>query len=255
MLTREWLKAFAPVGIFKGGDDFVAAGASVFFQHEGLVWIVTANHVLKTIGEAKNVGVLVGHATGDYPAVVTVGKIQKDLGIDWVIDEVNDIAASLMPLSPEVNINALKAENCLAFTELLPSMPCYTIGCPYGFRGVDPQSSLPLVLDGIVAGVHRSDRQIYTTAPTFPGNSGGPLIAIRGPYSSSELSDGLHIMKSEPASVFLAGIMLTTATLAAPVGKLPNLYLGVAKSTDAVLELLKSDRAQAQVKLALAAKG
>jgi hypothetical protein len=257
MLTTEWLKAFAAVGVYKGGNDFVAAGASVFFLHEGLLWIITANHVLKKIGDPKDFSVLVGQAIGDQPTVVNLGELQGHLGIAWVIDETNDIAASLMPYSPEVNIQTITADNCIKFDELVPSMPCYTIGCPYGFRGVDPQTSLPLVLDGIIAGVHKNSREIYTSAPTFPGNSGGPLIAIRGPYNSTQLSGPFHVMINEPATIFLAGIMLKTATLSPPLphGKLPNLYLGVARSADAVVELLQSEQAKAQVKIALATKG
>src|SRR6266446_1646443 len=251
MLTAEWLRAFAPIGVFKGGDEFIASGASVFYYDEGLLWIITANHVLKIIGELKHVSVLVGQAVGDHPTVVNLGELQGHLGISWVIDDVNDIAASLMPYSSDVNIQSMKRENCLEFAELLPSMPCYTIGRPYSYRGVDPQSSLPLVLDGISAGVHKGKREIYTSAPTFPGNSGGPLIAIRrlAPRPGQPL-------RALP-TVFLAGIMLKTATVSPPsaANTLPNLHLGIARSFDAVIELLKSEQAKAQIKVALANTG
>lgn len=249
MLTAEWLRAFASVGVFKGGNDFVASGAGVFFHHEGLLWILTANHVLGITGK-RLLSVLVGQAMGDQPTVVNLGELQGHLGIDWVIDEANDLAASLMPYSNEVTIKAVMAQNCLTFAEVMPSMPCYTIGCPYGFRGADPASSIPLVLDGIIAGVNKNNREIFTSAPTFPGNSGGPLVAIRSPFTpSGQISVGR-------STVLLAGIMLQTATVApqTPIGKLPSLHLGVAKSFDAVIELLKSEQAQAQVKVALAAK-
>jgi hypothetical protein len=120
-------------------------------------------------------------------------------------------------------------------------MPCFTIGCPYGLRGVDPGKATPLVLDGVIAGVNQSNRRIFTNAATFPGNSGGPLIAVRSPFAP----DG-SMMVGRP-TVLLAGIVLQSALVPSPMpGDLtPPLHLGVAAPADAVLGLLDSEQAQA----------
>ena len=90
-----------------------------------------------------------------------------------------------MPSSPDFCIKAVTAEKCLRMTELVPSMPCFTVGCPYGLHGLNPQEATPLVLDGVISGVDPVSRKVYTSAPTFPGNSGGPLIALRTHFESS----------------------------------------------------------------------
>ena len=120
-------------------------------------------------------------------------------------------------------------------------MPSFTVGCPYGIHGVDPQQATPLVLDGVISGVDTASRKIYTSAPTFPGNSGGPLIAFRSPLlPMGGMEVGRYILG-------FAGIMLETRLLPAtdPVSRIPPLHLGVAAPADAVLALLESDQARA----------
>jgi S1-C subfamily serine protease len=125
--------------------------------------------------------------------------------------------------------------------EIIPSMLSFTVGCPYGLPGVDPQQATPLVLHGAISGVNRESRKIYTSAPTFPGNSGGPLLVVRPPFDPS----GRTIMVGSP-TVLLAGIMLESALLSSPIpgDKIPPLHLGVAAPIEAVFTLLDSPQAQ-----------
>jgi hypothetical protein len=240
MLSTEWLSAFAPVGALQGENLWAAFGACVFFHKPPILWMVTANHVVEKVGQ-QAVTVLVTRSSGEGVIVVEVGKILTGNGLSWVQDGVNDLAAAPVPVSPEFGIKAVTPENCLPLAELIPSMPCFTVGCPYGLPGVNPQRATPLVLDGVISGVDPASRKVYTSAPTFPGNSGGPLIAFRSSFHPSG-----NVTLCLP-TLFIAGIMLETKLLPAadPASRIPPLHLGVAAPADAVLALLDSDQARA----------
>jgi hypothetical protein len=264
MLSTEWLSAFAPIGRLREDNLWAAFGACVFFHKSPFLWIVTARHVVSKVGPAA-VTVLVTRSSGEGVVVVEVGKILANHGLSWIEDEKNDLAIAPMPVPPDCTIKSVTAENCLHFSNLLPSMPCFTVGCPYGLHGLNPQRATPLVLDGVISGLDPVSRKIYTSAPTFPGNSGGPLIALRTPF---EPFGGLTVGRP---TVLFAGIMLETVLLPAsdPVAyssppsysgyatlagakpspsldsvcAIPPLHLGVAVPADAVLALLDSDKA------------
>ncbi|MFC1981442.1 hypothetical protein ACFLVN_04275 [Chloroflexota bacterium] len=118
-------------------------------------------------------------------------------------------------------------------------MQCYIVGCPYGVRGFDPQRATPLVVDGIVAGLDPSSSTIYTSVPTFPGNSSGPIIVRRDPFNPA---GGLVV--GQPV-LLLAGIILQ-ASVVSVLGvlgssPLPPLHLGIGVSIEAALQLAKSE--------------
>jgi S1-C subfamily serine protease len=240
MLSTEWLSAFAPVGRLQDDNQWAAFGAGVFFHKPPLLWIITARHVVQKVGPSA-LTVLVTRSSGEGVIVVKVGEILANHGLSWVEDENNDLAAAPMPTSPDFGIKAVALENCLPITELVPSMPCFTVGCPYGLHGLNPQKATLLVLDGVISGVDPVSRKVYTSAPTFPGNSGGPLIAVRSPFSP----DGMIV--AGRSTVLLGGIMLGTVLLPAvdPISRIPPLHLGIAAPADAVLTLLDSDQARA----------
>jgi S1-C subfamily serine protease len=247
MLSSEWLEAFVAVGALGSKNRWAAAGAGVLYFRAPFMWVITASHLIDDLS-ASRLSLLIGRTSSESPTVVELGKIQSAHGLGWIRDPEHDIAVALMPVSPEFHMKGVALENCLPLAEVLPSMPCYTIGCAFGIQGVDPRESTPLILDGIISGVHRSDQVLFTTAPTFPGNSGGPLVAIRSPFTP----DGGMIV-GRP-TVLLAGIMLQTAVCADPRegGSLPPLHLGVAKSMDVALRLLESSDAREQEALASA---
>ncbi len=241
MLSIEWLSAFAPVGGLRENNQWAAFGAGIFFHKPPLLWLVTARHVVEKVGR-QALTVLVTRSSGEGVIVVQVGEILTKHGFSWVEDEANDLAAAPMPASPDLGIKAVTAENCLPLDQLLPSMPCFTLGCPYGLHGVNPQRATPLVLDGVISGVDPSSRKVYTSAPTFPGNSGGPLIAVRAPFDPAG-----RTMALGRATVLFAGIMLRTGLLPNPdpTDRTPPLHLGVAAPADTVLALLDSEQALA----------
>jgi hypothetical protein len=240
MLSNEWLSAFAPVGVLKADNQWAALGACIFFHKPPIVWLVTANHVVEKAGR-QALTVLVTRSSGEGIIVVEVGKILAQHAVSWVQDEVNDLAVAPMPTPVDTGIKAVTAENCLRLDNLVPSMPCFTVGCPYGLPGVNPERPTPLVLDGVISGVDPRTRKVYTSTPTFPGNSGGPLIAVRSPFNPQGM------MTVGSPTVFLAGIMLSTNLLYDPdsTSRLPPLHLGVAAPTDALLALVESDQALA----------
>src|SRR5262249_21132417 len=153
--STEWLSAFAPVGSLQEDNLWVAAGAGVFFNKPPLLWLVTANHVVEAVGPQK-VSVLVTRSDNNGVVIVELGNCLAARRISWARDPHNVLAATPMPVSPEFGLKAVSAGDCLSLEELLPSMPCFTVGCPYGLRGLDPQRATPLVLDGVISGVDRS---------------------------------------------------------------------------------------------------
>jgi hypothetical protein len=241
MLSAEWLETVAPVGRFLPPGGWAAHGAGVFLHKPPLVWLVTANHVVNSIGEAA-VSALVSRAAGGV-TVVEVGTILAAHNFSWIRDEANDLAAAPMPVSDEVRIKALPAEFCLPFGSVIPSMTAYTIGCPYGLYGVNPQQATPLLLDGVIAGVNPISNRVYTSARTFPGNSGGPLVVVRSPFTPE------GTMSVGRQTVLLAGVMLETVLLESPKtgDKTPPLHMGVAAPTDAILAMLDSAPARSIV--------
>jgi S1-C subfamily serine protease len=242
MLSPEWLSAFARVGSLRGRDSWAAHGAGVFFHKPPVLWLVTANHVVENVGP-ELVSVLVTQSGGGKVVVVPVGQLVSQHQLGWIRDPINDLAAAPMPTAAEFGIKALTEQYCICLRELIPSMPCFTIGCPYGLHGLDPTRASPLVLDGVIAGVDLHGRRVFTNAPTFRGNSGGPLIAVRSPFSP----DGA--MSVGRPTVLLAGVMLRSLLVPDPTPNStePRLHLGVAAPADTVIELLESERAQALV--------
>ena len=208
-----------------------------FFHKPPILWMVTAKHVVEKIG-LHALTVLVTPSSGEGFIIVEVGKILGQHGLSWMLDADNDLAAAPMPASSDFGIKALTVENCVRLPDLVPSTPCFTVGCPYGLHGLNPQRTTPLVLDGVISGVDPANHRVYTSAATFPGNSGGPLITFRNPFGTAGIMG--------PA-VFIAGIMLEIKLVhdPNPASRIPPLHLGVAAQADAVLTLLDSDNARA----------
>jgi hypothetical protein len=250
MLSPEWLSAVAPVGATVAPNAWAAFGACTFFNRHRVLWLVTANHVVNSIGNAA-LSVFVGRQPPDGVAVIEVGKILADNGLDWVRNTEGDLAAAPMPVTAEplsLGIKWIGADACLELGKLSPSLPCVTIGCPFGLPGVDLTRSTPLVLGGIIAGVDPHTRRVYTSAPTFPGNSGGPLVVMQSPYK--EIGGGIQfVMGGGRRTTLLAGIMLEMHLVwpPNPDDRTPPLHLGVAAPTDAIISLLDSEPAQAIV--------
>lgn len=241
MLTREWLSAFVPIGVLRSANEWFPVGAGVLFHEPPVLWLITANHVLTSAGGDELTPLV--SVKGGGVAVVRIREIQEKYGYQWHSDEAQDIAVTLMPVSPDWDIKAIDEGLCIKRTELVPSMPCFTVGCPYGVRGLDPQRATPLVLDGIISGLDPDTGEIYTSVPTFPGNSGGPIIVRRDPFNPA---GGLVV--GQPI-LLLAGIMLQLRLVpalpdpSAPVS-LPPLHLGVGVSIEAALNLIRSDNAR-----------
>src|SRR5262249_387036 len=151
MLSTEWFSLFAPLGSRREGNEWEVFGAGVFLHKPPLLWLVTANHIVEMVEPVKIV-VLVNRSSRGGLAVLEVGKALAARGLSWLRDTENDIATAPVPVSPEFKYRAIMVEDCLPLQEVVPSMPCFTIGYPYGSHGVDPNRVPPLVLDGVISG-------------------------------------------------------------------------------------------------------
>ncbi len=240
MLSQDWLSAFVPIGLLRHGDTWIPKGAGVLVHNPPFVWLITASHVIPT-STTDHIGLFVTDREQGRRVCLDLTKEQQAYKVDWVRDPANDVAACLMPLNPVWEIKAVGQELCTPFQELLPSMQCYTVGCPYGLAGVDPQRATPLVLDGIVCGINSGDRLIYISTPTFPGNSGGPIIVVRPPYNP-----GGSIVVGTP-TVFLAGIVREQVIIRGDEKDAPMLHLGRGSPISIALELIQSTKAQEQL--------
>ena len=249
MLTREWLSAFVPIGVLRSANEWIPVGAGVLFHQPPVIWLITANHVVEN-AKGHEIAPLVS-AKGGGVTPVRIQEAQREYCYSWHADETQDIAVTLMPVSAEWEIKAIDESLCMKRSDLIPSMPCYTVGCPYGVRGFDPQRTTPLVLDGIVSGVDTETGYIYTSVPTFPGNSGGPIIVRRDPFNPA---GGAVIGRP---ILFLAGILLQARLVSSPSDpsaavSMPPLHLGVGVSIEGALALIKSRSAQQDRETALA---
>jgi hypothetical protein len=249
VLNRAWLKAFLPVGVVGREEQGVAwkpVGAATLFNGGDVLWLVTAAHVVRQ-NTAAPIVVVAPSKSGD-PQAIDISSTQAQTGTRWVFAPEHDVAATLMPHGPDLDIAAVERKLCLRAADAIPSMPAYTIGCPYGLTV--PSRPVPLVQDGIIAGVDEANggRLVYTTAPVFPGNSGGPLVVVRVPFSP-----GGHLVVGG-ATVLFAGVVIGYAVhrrLATAVpAELPALHLGIAVAADVVLDLLESPAAREQVEIA-----
>ena len=240
MLSPDWLSAFVPIGILRSPTDWTPIGAGVLLHDPPVIWLITAGHVVKTAKD-HDIAPLVTRREGGL-VVVNLREIQGKNAYGWHFDEKRDMAATLMPLSNDWLVKAVDEKLCIKANEIIPSMQCYTVGCPYGVRGFDPQRSTPLVLDGVIAGIDTGSGIIYTSVPTFPGNSGGPIIVRRDPFDASG-----RLTVGQPV-VLLAGVILEASVVSAPTrsapGTLPPLHLGIGMSIEAALSLIKSPNLQ-----------
>ena len=238
MLSREWIKAFLPIGVLEeSGSNIGIIGAGFLYFDPPVIWLITAAHVISGAAGQRIVPVLT-HKNG--------GRIHLDLNavhethdLRWHMDEANDVAVAITSVHDDMDIKAVARHNFLPAAELIPSMCCYTVGCPYQVTGFDPASNAPLVMDGIVSGLDFKARKIFTSAATFPGNSGGPLVVYKSP-----VDPGGGMVIGSPV-IFVAGVMKGLHVIGDPASGAPPLHLGEAASTDCVLELIESPAAQA----------
>ncbi|NOY90816.1 MAG: trypsin-like peptidase domain-containing protein [Deltaproteobacteria bacterium] len=228
MVGPEWLAACVPIAKAEAGV-FSPTGAGVLVHDAPVVWLVTAGHVVASRSETPYA--LIPKLDGGV-AAVELGT--EPHGVEWVRDTAHDIAARLVPLPEGHSVKAVSFELFANDDDLVASMPCYCVGCPYGLTGFDPNTVAPMVLDGTVSGIARNTRSVVISTPTFPGNSGGPLLVVRLPFNPMGAP-----------TVLLGGIMREAATVAPATGG-PELRLGLATSAAAVRELLHGEHALRQ---------
>lgn len=243
MLDKDWLATCAPIGTFNPVEKiWRAAGAGVFIYQPPYIWYVTAHHVIDH-KQDPSFCVLINHSQGER-FLMDIRALHAQHAIHWVIDKENDIAATLFPVAPHFEIKAIEFAYFLPSTQLLPSMKCYSVGCPYAtFVEHDANRVMPYVLDGIISGVDLQQRCIYTTAPTFPGNSGGPLFIWKDPsLPNGSITVGEQIVYF--GGIISQYVLISHKETSKGVLPLPPLHLGKAIPAEAIQMLLQSSEAK-----------
>ena len=141
MLSREWLQAFVPVGIATGQKWAATGAGAVFLEHE-ILWLVTARHVVLDAGKNRVAQLLTKEDGGIV--IVPLADVHKSSGASWVEDEQTDLAATPLPTMPGLAIKAVTGKECISISDVIPAMPSFTVGCPYGVAGLDPGRPGPL---------------------------------------------------------------------------------------------------------------
>src|SRR5665647_1246746 len=97
MLDKDWLSTCAPLGILDPTNQtWKALGAGVFVYDDPFIWYVTAYHSIK--GNVP-IHVLINHSK-ENQYLVNVESLHKQHKMDWLIDQDNDLAATLFPADP-----------------------------------------------------------------------------------------------------------------------------------------------------------
>lgn len=241
MLDKYWLSTCAPLGVFDSTTQvWKALGAGVFVYDDPFIWYITAYHLIKDKGNLP-IHVLVNHAKANR-YLVDIDSLHNQHKIDWLIDNKNDLAATLFPVDPSFVIKAISSSSFMSSKEMIPSMKCYSVGCPYSLAGFDMEKVNPCVLDGIVSGIDTKQLRVYVTVPTFPGNSGGPLFVWKDPIQPNGVNLGSSVL-------YLGGIISeyilvgNGTTEKTSQMDLPPLHLGVVISSEAILDLLQNANA------------
>lgn len=241
MLDKDWLLTCAPLGAFDlEKQSWRALGAGVFIYDNPFIWYVTANHIIAENSDTPLL-VLINHAK-EKRNLIDLGAVQKQYQINWLIDEKNDLAATLFPTNQDFMLRAIEFSFFMDSKNMLPSMICYSVGCPYNLMGFDMEKITPCVLDGIISGIDPKEGRVYVTVPTFPGNSGGPLFIWKQPIAPN---GSLNL--TTPV-VYLGGIISQYAVVSN--GSQPNhdnspsLHLGIVIPSEAIQRLLTSSASQ-----------
>ncbi len=242
MLSPEFLNTALPLGLLSSDGSFRPLGSGVLLERHGLSWLVTARHVKDAAESAATNDtpfVLVGTTNSGDQFPMPLKETAAKHELEWVqTDAEEDLAAIPLPLSPEWVHRAIPDSLCITGDGIVPSMPCYTVGMPYGFSPSVPGRITPLVLDGVIAGINEAEGLLYISAPTFKGNSGGPAFVYRSPFN---VAGGLTVGKP---TVLLAGLVIQQMLVGGAGGTAsegpasPPLHLGIVRSAERIFSLL-----------------
>lgn len=216
MVTRDWLRTVVPLGEYQGAR-WVPRGAGVVMSHKGTVWLVTSGRAVTAGRELVAIVEGEGGRAGEVPFGGTRGSS------GWFVNTALDVAVHQFPQARETVVRILTEKDCASLTDTQPGTAAYTLGCPYGLAGMDPSRPAVLALSGIVSGVNPHDATVFTTAGSFHGNSGGPLLVRR-----------------EGGDLAFAGLVVGVAAIRGPEEGAPPVHLGVARSADAIWRSLSN---------------
>ncbi len=167
------------VDTFWGSREYrgVGAGSGVVVRPEG--FIVTNYHVIRG---AQRIQVTFSDDSPPWPAQVVSYKEREDLALLKIIPRGDSLTVLTSDSEPVEGVPAFPTAHMGTSSDLMPGEQVIAIGNPHG--------QAHTVSSGIISGLHRdipiNDQGLYfsdliqTDASINFGNSGGPLLNIRG---------------------------------------------------------------------------
>lgn len=245
MFKKEWLLTCAPIGILElSKQAWKAVASGVFIYDNPFIWYVTSYQQICSNRDVS-LNVLLRHKKMGQ-ILFDISSIHKQEKIGWVFDEKNNIAATLFPSDPDLELKAVGFESFLDSQDMLPAMNCYSIGFPYALAEQDSMKIGPSVLEGIISRIDEPSK-VYITTPIFLDNYGCPLFVWKNPVGL----DG-SVNLGQP-SLYLGGIMTKTVSMEKGVCNndkhaLQSIHMGVMSSSELIKNLLFSSEGVSQKK-------
>ncbi len=189
--------------------DTGSQGSGFFLDTGTRIYLVTATHVLFNEASGKLNGskaVLLSYSKDptekeknifelDLPALLASGNIRKhssqDVSVVYIGDNVISATGSVSTWRPVAGVNAKSAapsgildvaiKNIKRFDDVLIGNTIFVFGYPtsLGIKEIpqiDPMR--PLLRSGIIAGTNPDRKTIIIDCPSYPGNSGGPVLEV-----------------------------------------------------------------------------
>lgn len=179
-----------------GSGFFLNAGADTYF--------VTATHVLfeETSGSlrAKKVATLLFYSKDlrekkrntiklDLPLLLATERIRKHATQDVTVIQIGSksedgrlkMASGVTVTEGSSGILGVGAGNVKRFDDVLTANQIYLFGYPnsIGIKEIPQIDPLhPLLRSGIIAGINPARKTIILDCPSYPGNSGGPVLEV-----------------------------------------------------------------------------
>lgn len=139
-MLKEWLLTCAPIGILEESkQSWKAIASGVFVYDNPFIWYVTSHQ--KICNSGISLHILLRHKKMDQ-IFFDISSVHKQVNIDWIFDQQNNIAATLFPADPDFDLKAIGFEYFLDSKDMLPAMNCYSVSYPYVLAEQNPKKLL-----------------------------------------------------------------------------------------------------------------
>ena len=157
--------------------DHEIIGTGIIISYNRHIHVLTCYHV---INKYKNVGILVRTKPTNDSLFIPISDIHREFGTNWVINEENDIALTLLIASNILNIRAVTSELFCPRDKLLSGMEIYYFGYPV--EKVN-EELFPAIRSGIISiAQYPKDHRILIDAMASDKNSGSAVFLKLKPF-------------------------------------------------------------------------